>query len=158
MWFIWHGRSNFGRSKCWILVCPIYMHILGSMVSHWRIIVGLSQSTPAVGWGSPLHAWLGSVNWIGWARYLNRGYRYGARGIHYQILLRPYSHNYYTYNSVVKNAYSPCQEDACVQITIGNTEWLLRYKGVSLTCFSSEKACFHRERWLGETPSLYHTF
>ena len=87
--------------------------------------------TPAVGWGSPLHAWLASVNWIGTARYLNRGYRSGARGMHYHILLRQYSQNYYTYNSVVKNIYSPCHKDACVQISIGNTEWLLRYKGVS---------------------------
>ena len=115
-------------------------------------MVGLSQSAPAVGWGSPLHAWQASVNWIGWARYLNRVYRYGPRGMHCHILLRQYSQNYYTYNSVVKNTYSPCHKDAWVQISIGNTEWLLRYKGVSYTCFSGEKACFHRERWFGETP------
>ena len=36
--------------------------ILGSMVSHQCVIVGLSQSAPGVGWGSPLHAWLASVN------------------------------------------------------------------------------------------------
>ena len=35
------------------------------------------------------------------------------------------------YNSAVKNTYSPCHKDACVQISIGNTEWLLRYKGAS---------------------------
>ena len=29
--------------------------------------------------------------------------RYGARGMHYHILLRQYNQNYYTYNSVVKN-------------------------------------------------------
>ena len=29
--------------------------IHGSMVSHKRGIVGLSQSAPAAGWGSPLH-------------------------------------------------------------------------------------------------------
>ena len=79
--------------------------ILGSMVSHDRVIVGLSQSAPAVGWGSPLHAWLASVNWISSARCLNRRYRYGARGMHYHILLRQYSLNCYTYNSVVKNTY-----------------------------------------------------
>ena len=62
---------------------------------------------------------------------MNRGYRYGARGMHYRILLRQYSQNYYTYNSVVKTIYSPCHKDACVQILIGNNEWLLRYKGVS---------------------------
>ena len=73
--------------------------ILGSMMSHQRVIVGLSQSAPAVGWGSPLNAWLASVNWISCTRYLNRGYRYG---MHYHILLRQYSQNYYTYNSVVK--------------------------------------------------------
>ena len=104
---------------------------LGSMVSHQRVIVGLSQSAPAVGWGSPLHAWLASVNWIGSARYLNRGYRCGARGMHYHILLRQYSQNYYTYDSVVKNTYSPCHKDACVHILIENTEWLLRYTGIS---------------------------
>ena len=92
------------------------------MVSHKHVIVGLSQSAPAVGWGSPPHAWLASVNWIGCARYLNRGYRYGARGMHYLILLRQYSQNYYTYNSVVKNTYSPCHKDTCVQISTGNTE------------------------------------
>ena len=95
------------------------------------VMVGLSQLAPAVGWGSTLHAWLASMNWIGCARYLNRGYRYGVRGMHYHILLRPYSKNYYTYKSVVKNTYSPCHKDACGQIPIANTEWLLRYKGVS---------------------------
>ena len=69
--------------------------ILSSMVSHQRVIVGLSQSAPAVGWGSPLHAWLASVNWIGGARCLNRRYRYGARGMHYHILLRQYSQSCY---------------------------------------------------------------
>ena len=72
--------------------------------------------------------------------------------MHYHILLRQYSQNYYTYNSVVKYIYSPCHKDARVQISIGNTEWLLHYKGVSQTYFSGEKAYFHRERWLGETP------
>ena len=105
--------------------------ILSSMVSHQRVIVGLNQSAPAVGWGSPIHAWLASVNWIGCARYLNRGYRYGAHGMHYHILLRQYSQNYCTYNSVVKNTYSPRHKVACVQISIGNTEWLLRHKCVS---------------------------
>ena len=101
------------------------------MVSQQRVIVGLSQSAPAMGWGSPLHAWLASVNWIGGARCLNRHYRRGARGMHYHILLRQYSQNCYTYNSVVKNTYSPYHKDACINISIGNTEWLLRYKGVS---------------------------
>ena len=55
---------------------------------HKRVIVGLSQSAPSVGWESPLHAWLASVNWIGCARCPNRHYRYGARGMHYCILLR----------------------------------------------------------------------
>ena len=57
-----------------------------------------------------------------------------------------------TFTTMVINTYSPCHRDACVQISIGNTEWLLCYKGVSQTCFSSEKACFRREFWLGETP------
>ena len=100
----------------------VTMAILGSTVSHSRVIVGLSQSAPAVGWGSPTHAWLASVNWIGCARYLNRGYSYGARGRHYLILLRQYSQNYYTYNSVVKNINSPCHKDTCVQISTGSTE------------------------------------
>ena len=51
-----------------------------------------------------------------------------------------------------ENTYSPCHKDACVQTSIENTEWLLRYKGVSYTCFRGEKASFHREFWLGETP------
>ena len=72
--------------------------------------------------------------------------------MHYHILLRHYRQNCYSYSSVVKNTYSPCHKHACVQISIGNTEWLLRYKGVSYTCFSGDKASFHRERWLGETP------
>ena len=92
------------------------------MVSHWRVIIDcLRQSTPAVGWGGLLHAWLASVNWIGGAYCLNRRYPYGARGMHYRILLRQYSQNCYTYNSVVRNTYSPCHKDACVQISIGNT-------------------------------------
>ena len=70
-----------------------------------NLIVGLGQSVPAVGYGGPLHAWLASVNQIGCACCLNRRYRYGACGMHYHILLRQYSQNYYTYNSVVKNTY-----------------------------------------------------
>ena len=120
----------------WIYASDSEIHIretfiLGSMVSHYRVIIDLSQSAPAVGWGSPLHAWLASVNWISSACCLNRRYRYGARGMHYHILLRQYRQNCYTYNSVVKNTYSPCHKHACVQISIGNTEWLLCYKGVS---------------------------
>ena len=70
-------------------------------------------------------------NRIGCARCLNRRYRYGVHGMHYQILLQQYSQNCNTYSSVVKNTYSPCYKDACVQISIGNTQWLLRYKGIS---------------------------
>ena len=106
-------------------------NILGNMVSHYRVIIDLSQSAPAMGWGSPLHAWLASVNWISGAHCLNRRYHHGAHGMHCQILLRQYRKNCYTYNSVVKNTYSPCHKHACVQISIGNTEWLLRYKGIS---------------------------
>ena len=57
-------------------------------------------------------------------------YLYLIKRIWPQPWLRQYSHNYYTHNSVVKNTYSPCQKDSYVQISIGNTEWLLRYKGV----------------------------
>ena len=114
-------------------------------------MVGLSQSAPAVGWGSPLHDWLASLNRIVCARCPNRSYRYGARGMHY--LLRQYSPDYYTYNSVLKNTYSRCHKDACVQISIGNIEWLLRYNGVSQTCFSSEKESFHWEGGGGGTRS-----
>ena len=105
------------------------------------------------GFPNPGGRWLAQIKYDALmthhARYLYRGYHYD---MHYRILLRQYSQNYYTYNSVVKNIYSPCHTDARVQISIGNTEWLLGYKGVSQTCFSGEKACFHRERWLGETP------
>ena len=121
------------------------------MGSHQRVIVGLSQSAPAVGWGSPLHVWLAWVNWIGCVRCPNRRYRYRARGMHYYHFFFG-SQNCYTYNSVVNNTYSRCHKVACVQILIGNTEWLLRYKGVSSKCFSSEKACFHLEHWLCQTP------
>ena len=103
--------------QIWSVLCQSLSHlhpsiccyhaILCSMASQERVIVGLSQSAPAVGWGSLLHASLASVNWIGSARYLNRGYPYGARGMHYHILLRPCSQNYYTYSNVVKNTYSP---------------------------------------------------
>ena len=94
--------------------------ILGSMASHWRVIVGLSQSSPAVGWWNPLHAWLVSVNRIGCACCLNRRYRYGARGMHYHILLRQCNQNYNVYNSVVRNTFSRCHKDACVHISTGN--------------------------------------
>ena len=63
------------------------------MMSHYRVIVGLGQSAPTVGWGSSLHAWLASANWIRGARCLTRRYRYGARGMPYRILLRQYSQN-----------------------------------------------------------------
>ena len=109
--------------------------ILGSMVSHQRVIVGLSQLAPAVGWGNPFHAWLASVNWIGGARCLNRPYRYGARGMHYHILLRQYSQNCYTYNSVVKKAYSPGHKDAFIKILIGNTEWFAALQRRKLNMF-----------------------
>ena len=55
------------------------------------MLAGLHQSASIVGWGSPLHSWLALVNWIGCARCLNRCYRYGARGMHYHILLRQYN-------------------------------------------------------------------
>ena len=126
LWNLYNLNLNFTK------ICS-HWSILGSMMSHKRVIVGLGQSAPVVGWGSPLHAWLATVNWIGCARYLSngRGYRYGTRGMHYHILLRQYSQNYYTYNSVVKNTYSPCHKDACIQLLIENTEWLLRYTGIS---------------------------
>ena len=93
-----------------------------------------------------LHACPASVNRIGCARCLNKRYCYGAHGMHYHILLRQYSQNYY------EKDYSRCHKDACVQISIGNTKCLLSYKGASYSCSSSEKACFHRKCWLGETP------
>ena len=100
----------------------VHEWILGSMVSHDRVIFDLSQSALAMGWGSPIHAWLASVNWISCARHLNIGYRYGARNMHYHILFRQYSHTYYTYNNVVKNICSPCHKDTCAQIWTGNPE------------------------------------
>ena len=110
---------------------PSLLCILGCMVRYQCVIGDLSQSAPAVGWGNPLRARLASVNWIGGARCLNKRYCYGAHGMHYHILLQQHSQNCYTYNSVANNTYSPCHKDACVQISIGNTEWLLLYKGVS---------------------------
>ena len=132
-WVVKCGKTNLLQWSMFTmnLQISLFRVILGSMVSHYRVIVGLSQSAPAVGWGSPLHAWLASVNWISGARCLNRRYHYGARGMHNHILLRLYSQNCCTYNSVVKNIYSHCHKGACVQISIRNTEWLPRYKGVS---------------------------
>ena len=99
--------------------------------------VTCGSSVKSVFWIWPLRPGCSKVSWDLWkgtinsARCLNRRYRYGARGMHYHILLRQYSQNCYTYNSVMQNTYSPCHTDACGQISIGNTKWLLRYKGVS---------------------------
>ena len=79
-----------------------------------------------VGWRSLFQAWLSSENLMGCARS-----RYGTRGMYYKILLRQYDLNYYTYNSVLKSIYNRCHKDAYVQVSIGNTEWSLRYKGVN---------------------------
>ena len=103
----------------------------------------MSQSEPAVGWGSPLHAWLASVNWIGSARYLNRGYRYGARGMHYHILLRQYNQNHYTYNSVVNKGQVRGRE--LLEIGENQTWYTVRVCGVLqlfYTWWESEKVNF----------------
>ena len=52
------GQVTELRLSCYLVL----LSIDSSMVSHERVIVGLSQSAPAVGWGSPLHASLASVN------------------------------------------------------------------------------------------------
>ena len=70
------------------------------------------------------------TNRIGCARCPSWRYRYEARGMHYHILLRQYSPNYFTLlhsQQCGENTYSRCHKDACVQISIGNTEWLLRH-------------------------------
>ena len=115
------------RETLVMIYCNLYMFhtsmcILGRMVSNYCVVVGLSLSAPAVGWGSRLHAWLASVNRIGCACCPNTRYCYGARGVHYHILLRQYSQKYYTCNNVVTTTYSRCHKGACVQISIGNTE------------------------------------
>ena len=76
--------------------------------------------TARVGWESPLHAWLASVNRIGCAHCTNRRYRSWAHGMHYHILLRQCSQNCYTDNGVVRNTYSRYHKDASVQISIPN--------------------------------------
>ena len=63
------------------------------MVSHSRVIIGLGQSAHAEGWGSPLYAWLASVNRIPSARCPNTGYYREARDMYHHILLRQYSQN-----------------------------------------------------------------
>ena len=68
--------------------------ILGSIVSHKWVIVSLSQSVPAAGWGSPLHAWVAVVNRISCACCPNTGYCYEAGDMHYHILLWQYSQIY----------------------------------------------------------------
>ena len=87
-----------GSDSIWIWVTSIGIEETRRL-SHQRVIVGLSQSAPAVGWGGPLHVWLASVNWIGGASCLYKSYRYGARGMHYHMLLRPYRQICCTYNS-----------------------------------------------------------
>ena len=117
------------------------------MVSHWRIIVGFSQSAPAVCWGSA-HFMLVQPRWIelvvlvAWINAIAMG----PMACTTTYFLRQYSQNYY------EKDYSRCHKDACVQISIGNTKCLLGYKGASYSCSSSEKACLHRKCWLGETP------
>ena len=52
---------------------------------------------------------------------------------------------YPTYNSVqlyVWNYLKKCHKDTCVQISIGNTEWLLRCKGVSYICLVARRQVF----------------
>ena len=49
------------------------------------------------------------------ACYVNRGYRYGARGMDYHILLRQYSQNYYTYTKIhVSKFQLGISNDCCI--------------------------------------------
>ena len=73
--------------------------------------------------------------------YPNTHYGFEAHIMYNHILLPQYGQNYYTYNNVVKNTYSQCHRDACVKILRGIKEHLLRFKGVSQTCFSIEHEC-----------------
>ena len=66
------------------------------MVGHWPVIVGLGQIAHAVVWGSPLHAWIATMNLITWTCYRNTHYSYEARSMHNPITLPQYSWNYYT--------------------------------------------------------------
>ena len=100
----------------------------GNMVIHKRVIIDLSQLVLAVGWGSPLYAWLAMVNLITWARCRNTRNPYEARGMDNHISLPQCSQNYYTYSNMVQFRYSRCYEDARVQILRGDTERLVRYK------------------------------
>ena len=150
---VWYFLDLMSRSWSAFVKCDRPIRITGSYLSRsradrswnraqivavslveWLVInaiksVGANQC-PTVGWGSPLHAWLASLNRIVCACCPNRRYGYVACGMHYHILLQQYSPNYYTYNIVVNNSYNLCHRDACVQISIRNNEWLLHYKGV----------------------------
>ena len=90
------------------------------MVSNKRVIVGLSRSASAVGWGTQFHASLDSVNPMFCARSLNARYRCEAHVMPW--LLRQYTQQFYTYDIVVKDTGSRCHKDAYAQIAIGNTE------------------------------------
>ena len=115
--------------QIWYRSCKVLVPYSASRtVLRYHMLVSVYSVTTTVPFLYRHVYWVASVNWID---CLNRRYRYGALGMHYHILLRLYSQNCYTYNSMVKDAYSPCHKDACVQISIGNTEWFLRYKGVS---------------------------
>ena len=71
--------------------------ILSSMLIYQHVIVDLSQSALAVGWGYPLHTWLSTVNWITWAPCPNTRKPYEACAMHYpghyHISLPQYSQN-----------------------------------------------------------------
>ena len=94
-----------------ILACNWRCFTVNWTTLHTTRLADMAPATPSRG----AYSWacVASVNWIGCAHYLNRGYCYGAHDMNYHNLLRP-CQNYYTYNSVVKNTYSPCHKDACV--------------------------------------------
>ena len=71
------------------------------------------QISTRLGLGKPFSCLtsLGESNWL-CSLPESRGYRYGARGMHFHILLRQYSQSYLSYNRVVKNTNSRCHKDA----------------------------------------------
>ena len=121
--FIPHFTRYVNDSPCWDLIWWILVKllILGSMVSHQRIWVGLSQSAR-----------------VGEARFmldLPRWIEFRVLVVRIQVIvttfLQKYSQDWGTYNNLVKSTYSWCPKDVCAQMSRGNTEWLLRYNGVN---------------------------
>ena len=145
MWFWYYNHT------CWVSMASATIasiHI-PSPCTLTEIQLGSITAWSKITWfWRPLHACLASVNQIPCACCPNTGYCYEARDMHSHILLQQYSH----LQQCDEKTNGRGHKDACAQISRGNTKWLLHYKCVNQTCFSSKNAYFHREHWFRETP------